>query len=114
MRFSVGYERFENPELVKLINDLYCQEWSWLKNFFCPSMKLRHKERIKSRWVKNHDKPATPYQRLLQWQGLSVEKRLALEKLYQQLDPIAIKTAIERKLKRIFVLVHPQQVKAVS
>lgn len=114
VRQLLGYERFENPELVKLINDLYCQEWSWLKNFFCPSMKLRHKERIKSRWVKNHDKPATPYQRLLQWQGLSVEKRLALEKLYQQLDPIAIKTAIERKLKRIFVLVHPQQVKAVS
>ena len=56
-------------------------------------MKLRHKERIKSRWVKNYDKPATPYQRLLQWQGLDAEKRLALEKLYQQLDPTAIKAA---------------------
>ena len=114
VRQLFGYDRFENPELVKLMNDLYRQEWFWFRNFFCPSMKLIHKERIKSRWVKKYDEPATPYQRLLQWQGLNAEKRQALEKLYQQLDPIAVKAAIERKLKRIFTLVHPQRLKAVS
>ena len=114
VRQLFGYDRFENPELVKLMNDLYRQEWFWFRNFFCPSMKLIHKERIKSRWVKKYDEPATPYQRLLKWQALNAEKRQALEKLYQQLDPIAVKAAIERKLKRIFALVHPQQFKAVS
>jgi len=114
VRQLFGYDRFENQELVNLMNDLYRQEWFWFKNFFCPSMKLRHKERIKSRWVKNYDKPTTPYQRLLQWHGLNTGKRQALKKLYQQLDPIAVKTAIERKLKRIFALVHPQRLKAVS
>ena len=114
VRQLFGYDRFENQELIKLMNDLYRQEWFWFRNFFCPSMKLIHKERIKSRWVKKYDEPATPYQRLLQWQGLNAEKRQALEKLYQQLDPIAVKAAIERKLKRIFALVHPQRLKAVS
>ena len=114
VRQLFGYDRFENVELVKLMNDLYSQEWFWFQNFFCPSMKLRHKERIKSRLVKNHDKPITPYQRLLQWQGLSAEKRQALEKLHQQLDPINIKAAIERKLKHIFSLVHLKNLKAVS
>jgi len=114
VRQLFGYDRFENQELVKLMNDLYRQEWLWFQNFFCPSMKLRHKERIKSRWVKNYDKPTTPYQRMLQWQGLNAEKRQALEKPYQQLDPIAIKAMIERKLKRIFALVHLKQLKAAS
>ena len=77
-------------------------------------MKLIHKERIKSRVIKKHDIPATPYQRLLLWQGLNADKRLSLVKLYQQLDPIAIKAAIERKLKRIFALVHLNKLKAAS
>jgi len=114
VRQLFGYDRFENPELVKLMNDLYRQEWFWFRNFFCPSMKLIHKERIKSRWVKKYDEPATPYQRLLQWQGLNSEKRQALEKLYRQLDPIAVKAAIERKLKRIFALVHLNKLEAAS
>ena len=114
VRQLFGYDRFDNVELVKLMNDLYRQEWFWFQNFFCPSMKLCHKERIKSRWVKNYDKPTTPYQRLLQWQGLGAEKRQILEKLYQQLDPITIKAVIERKLKRIFALVHLKNLKAVS
>lgn len=114
VRQLLGYDRFENPDLVELVNDLYRQEWSWFKNFFCPSMKLIHKERIKSRVIKRHDIPATPYERLLKWQGLNTEKRQTLEKLYQQLDPIAVKAAIERKLKRIFALVRQQRLKAVS
>ena len=114
VRQLFGYDRFENQELVKLMNDLYRQEWLWFQNFFCPSMKLCHKERIKSRWVKNYDKPTASYQRMLQWQGLNPAKRQALEKLYQQLDPITIKATIERKLKRIFALVHLKQLKAAS
>ena len=81
---------------------VYAKEWSWFHNFFCPSLKLARKERIKSRWVKTYEKPVTPYQRLLQWSGLREEKRKHLEELYQQLDPIALKTTIERKLKCFF------------
>ncbi len=114
VRQLFGYERFEHPELLERMNDLYQQEWSWFQNFFCPSMKLIHKERIKSRWVRKHDEPITPYQRLLKWKELSIDKRQELEKTYEQLDPIAIKAKIESKLKRIFALVHKQPKKAVS
>lgn len=114
VRQLFGYDRFEDPTLVELMNDLYRQEWSWFHNFFCPSMKLRHKERVKSRWVKTYDKPVTPYQRLLQWPGFSEEKRQQWEALYQQLDPIDLKATIERKLKRFFTTMRQVKMKEAS
>ena len=114
VRQLFGYDRFEDPRLVELMNDLYSKEWCYFHNFFCPSMQLISKERIKSRWVKRYNEAATPYQRLLRWSGLDAKKREELRRLYEQLDPIAIKGVIERKLKRIFALVHPQRLEVVS
>lgn len=114
VRQLFGYDRFEDPSGVSFMNDLYAKEWSWFHNFFCPSLKLARKERIKSRWVKTYEKPVTPYQRLLQWSGLREEKRKHLEELYQQLDPIALKTTIERKLKCFFTAMQQaKKLKAV-
>lgn len=114
VRQLFGYDRFEDPSGIALMNDLYAREWSWFHNFFCPSLKLCHKERIKSRWVKTYDQPATPYQRLLQWSGLSEEKRKRLETLYCSLDPIALKATIERKLKHFFTIIQQAKLKAAS
>jgi len=40
VRQLFGYDRFEDPNLVDLMNDLYVNEWSLYQNHFCPSMKL--------------------------------------------------------------------------
>lgn len=114
VRQLFGYDRFEEPSGVALMNDLYAHEWSWFHNFFCPSLKLVHKERIKSHWVKTYAKPVTPYQRLLQWPDLCEQKRKQLATLYQQLDPIALKATIERKLKRVFTAMQPTKMKTAS
>ena len=55
VRQLLGYERFEAPELVEPINDLYRNQWSMLQNFFFPSMKLVSKERVKRRYVNKYD-----------------------------------------------------------
>ena len=49
VRSLFGYERFADPTLVTLMNNLYANEFSLLTNFFCPTMKLAEKKRIGSR-----------------------------------------------------------------
>jgi len=102
VRQLLGYDRFENPETLDLINDLYKKEWALLHNFFSPSFKLLSKCRIKSKYVKKYDTPKTPYRRLLAWRGLSKDRRTKLKAIYATLNPFALADEIERKLKLIF------------
>lgn len=110
VRQLLGYDRFEKPQIVDLLNDLYTKECSAYQNFFCPSVKLVEKKRIGSKYQKRYDAPQTPYQRLLGAGTLSEEKILKLAQTFAQLNPFDLKTAIERKLKVIF---HINQVKSI-
>ena len=40
VRQLLGHERFEHPELVPLMNDLYAHPWSQFTNHFKPTFKL--------------------------------------------------------------------------
>lgn len=102
VRHLLGYDRFDKPQLVNLINDLYKNEWSQYQNHFCPTMKLIEKKKVNSRYYKRYDKPQTPYQRLLASGQLSKEKQDQLQVIHQTLNPFALKRDIELKLKRIF------------
>jgi hypothetical protein len=104
VRQLLGWDRLENPQLVELINDLYRKEWSAYQNFFCPSMKLVSKERVRSRYRKRYDAPRTPYERLLQSPEVSAENKDQLQAAYTRLNPFALKKMIEEKLKKIFTL----------
>jgi hypothetical protein len=101
VRQLLGWERLENPRLVAPINDLYRQEWSAYQNFFCPSMKLVSKVRVRSRYVKRYDPPQTPYERLLQSPAVSTVNKRRLQAAYAQLNPFNLKKIIELKLKNI-------------
>ena len=90
--------------MLEPINDLYSQEWALRQNFFCPSMKLISKERVKSKLVRRYDAPQTPYERLKKSKGLSRQKRQELRELFEQLDPFELAEAIEKKLRTIFAL----------
>jgi hypothetical protein len=57
-----GYERFDDPAPVFLLNDLYRTEWRLYHNFFCSSVELLDKERIGSKTYRRYDRPNTPYQ----------------------------------------------------
>ena len=102
VRQLLGYDRFEKAELVALINDLYRNAWDPFHNFFCPSMKLRAKKRIRSRIIKKYDVPQTPYQRLLAAPQLSDTQKDQLCQRFAQLNPFQLKKDIDRKLKIIF------------
>ena len=110
VRQLLGYERFDNPDLVPVINDLYMNEWSLFNNYFCPTLKLKEKLRINARYTKRYQPPLTPYQRLLDSDQVSHEAKESLEAVYNSLNPFKLKRKIEEKLKALFNLVwlpHP-------
>jgi len=104
VRQLLGYDRFDNPDLVDPINSLYAQEWSHFQNFFCPTLKLESKERINSKLRRRYAPPQTPYQRLLESRDVSKEAKQRLRKIFTSLNPFRLKEAIEQKLKIIFNL----------
>ena len=86
------------------MNNLYGKEYSLLLNFFLPSVKLQQKERIGSKIIKHHDKPATPCDRLLASRYIPNEKKQWLKQQRQSLNPFILQTLVHQKLKRILRL----------
>jgi hypothetical protein len=101
VRHLFGYDRFDNPVLVDLMNDLYANEWSLYQNHFCPVMKLIEKKKINSRY----DKPMTPYYRLMGSSHISKEAKEKLRQQHRALNPFELKRIIDKKLKYIFKFV---------
>ena len=105
VRHLFGYDRFDKPCLVELMNDLYKNEWSLYQNHFCPTMKLIEKKKINSRYYKRYDKPKTPYYRLMESEHISNEAKEKLQKQHEMLSPFKLKEVIEQKLRHIFQFV---------
>ncbi|OFZ97004.1 MAG: integrase [Betaproteobacteria bacterium RBG_19FT_COMBO_58_11] len=106
VRSLFGYERFSEPKLVDLMNDLYANEFSLLTNFFCPTMKLTEKKRVGSKIVKKHAAPETPAQRLLSHPELTKQQKERILATQKGLNPFALRDIIQKKLKAIFKLVR--------
>jgi hypothetical protein len=102
VRHLFGYDRLEDESLVEPMNDLYSNEWSLYNNYFRPSQKLIEKTKINSKYKKKYDTPKTPYQRVLESEYVSEEKKEELKKIYKKLNPFELKNKIEYKLKEIF------------
>lgn len=106
VRQRLGYSRFDNFKIVELLNDLYRNEWRLYHNFFLPSVKLINKKRVRSKIIKKHDFPKTPYQRVLEADGLDVPPMMK-QKLKEQLEylnPFELKKIIDKKIQKILQL----------
>ncbi len=106
VRQLLGYKRFDNPKIVDLLNDLYKNELRLYQNFFLPSVKLIEKERIRSKLIRKHDKPQTPYERVLKANSVDVsnETKRKLTQQFEQLNPFVLKKIIDRKIAKILKL----------
>lgn len=106
VRQYLGYRRFDNPKIVDLLNDLYKNEWRLYHNFFLPSVKLIEKERVRSKVIKKHDKPKTPYQRVLEADSIDVSaaQKQKLKEQFEQLNPFELKKIIDKKIEKILQL----------
>jgi hypothetical protein len=102
VRQLFGYERFDNPELTNLMNTLYANEWSQLQNHFCPTLKLKQKERVGARYHKQYHAPKTPYQRVMDCESVTDDTKSKLRALHEILNPFDLKQQINAKLRNIF------------
>ena len=101
VRQLLGYDRFDNPKLVDLLNDLYKNEWCLYNNFFCPSLKLKSKQRINSKYVKKYETPKTPYQRVMASEMYQKMQNKSLPNTAADPQPFCLEKNIEAKLKII-------------
>lgn len=103
VRKIIGWDRYDTPEAVRAMNDLY-RELRLYLNLFQPSVKLRERVRRGSRKTRCYDTARTALDRL----ALSPEiDRRLLEPLFQQrarLDPFVLAASIDRKLDRLWAL----------
>ena len=86
------------------MNSLYEKELRLYKNFFSPVMKLTRKERVGGRVKRKYDVPKTPYQRLIESEQISDEKKKELQIIYRSLNPAELKRKIEEKIHRLYQL----------
>ncbi len=105
IRQMLGYQRFDNPKLTHLLNELYTSEWNDYFNFFIPSVKLISKTRVGSKIKKIHDKPKTPFQRLIESKHLDTQTTEHLKRYLRTLNPFDLHQQIKLKIKPIFKIV---------
>ena len=103
VRKLVGYYRYDTEQEVKLLNLLY-EKSDLLDNFFIASAKLEEKIRDgKGRVIKRvHDKPETPYQRLMECSELSPDIRRKLKSIYDSLNMIVLRQEINKILQKLY------------
>lgn len=105
VRQLLGYDRLENPDILDSINELYRDWWDPLHNLFLPSAKLKESYREGSRWVRRHDDPETPCDRLLASKHISAKAKRDLTALRATINPLESKRQIEKYLRKIFASV---------
>ncbi|HEX2986892.1 MAG TPA: transposase family protein, partial [Chloroflexota bacterium] len=112
VRQRVGYDRYSSKAAYVQLEKLY-DSLRLYANFFQPLRKLVGKERVGSKVIKQYDRARTPYQRLLETEGLSQDKRAEVEKLYRKLNPAKLKREIDQSLEELWKLADkPGQAKA--
>ncbi|MDR7484330.1 MAG: integrase [Armatimonadota bacterium] len=108
VRRLLGWHRYDTPEAVAALNDLYRHELRLRMNLFQPSVRLQRKVRVGSRLRRVYAPAQTPLDRLLAGGGGDPAKVAALQHLRAHLDPFALAEAIEHKLARIERLARPR------
>lgn len=101
VRQYLGYDRLENERSVADLNELYTAEWRLLLNFFLPSVKLIEKERQGSKIIKRHDRPKTPFQRVMESGHVAESTKHRLQQQLATLNPFALQHVLKNSVKRI-------------
>jgi len=64
-------------------------------------MKLEEKKRIGSKIIKVHNKPKTPYQRILESKFVKKETKQILKEQFKTLNPFKLRKTMQEKISGI-------------
>lgn len=101
VRQHFGYERYDNPAVVSLINALCKGALGQLLNHFLPTQKLEKKVRSQNKVTRVYGAAQTPYARVLAAREVSAARKKELRALHARLNPFALTRQIEREKKEI-------------
>jgi hypothetical protein len=101
VRLWFGYERYDNPAVVPLINALCKGSLNQLLNYFLPTMKLESKERVGSKVVRKYGPTMTPLRRVLACAEVSAATKERLRAEQRASNPFALTREVERQMKVI-------------
>lgn len=104
VRNTVGYDRFETEEDLRLLQLIYEYLHVYV-NFFQPVMKLIKKERIDGRTVKVYDQATSPYRRVLASEDVDLKYRLNLTNLYVQQNPVHLRKNIDLIVGKLWKII---------
>ncbi len=108
VRKMVGYRRYDTPEQLALLNQLYAVLRLYT-NFFQPTQQLVRKERRGAALRRYYDEPKTPYQRVLAAEHVSADAKEQLRKLFLTLNPAALQRQLNR-LQLDLIAIAPEPV----
>lgn len=99
VREMVGYERYDTPEEVVWLNEVYALLDAYV-NLFLPTRKVIVKERKGAKVKKRYDIAQTPLQRLIEKEALNNDIKSDLLKQYQTLNPLCLHRQLENLLAK--------------
>ena len=106
VRKLLGWDRYDSPEALEALNDLYRNELRLMMNLYQPTVKLENKVRVGSRLRRRYSPAQTPLDRLFTHTEVDLQQAEQLRQLRETLDPFELSKAIERKLQRIYQLAN--------
>ena len=102
VRELIGYERLDDEQFIKLLNDIY-RSSNLLNNHFISCMKVISKTRVGSKIIKRYDQASTPYARAME-SLTNKRSKEALKTRHENLNPFQLKEKIETGLRKLFAL----------
>ena len=101
VRKLLGWDRYDTPEALNMINELY-QQLRIFQNLFQPSMKLSRKIRKGSRVIRRYDQPATPWTRVLKALEKTRPQTQTLKSTLENTDPFELSRRIDQQLHCLY------------
>lgn len=97
VREMVGYERYDTPEQVQWLNEVYAS-LDLYANLFLPMRKVIEKQREGAHVHKRYDTARTPIQRLQEMEALDTQTQTLFQQQLKNLNPLALHRKLERLL----------------
>jgi hypothetical protein len=104
VRKLLAWDRYDTPQALEAINDLYRNQLRWWMNLFQPSVKLLRKVRVGSKLRRRYGPAQTPLDRVLASKAIAPQRAAELRALRERLDPFELAHTIDHKLERIYTL----------
>ena len=95
-------ERIDFYQLIEIMNDIYRNEFSLLRNHFYPTLKLDRKVLVLSRYRRIYGDAKTPYLRVIESPAVSERLKAKLRAVHEALDPIELRHRLDAKLRRFW------------